>query len=876
VSDEADVRIGEYRYRVAEGYFDETGLRPMRRRWGSIFAGRQNVSGAPGVQNVKDEDLRWLADSFAGGEGQRVIDPTADDSFRRFEQATTIDFSNPGEMRLARQMERYQSTGGSVTTLEGNTWAQETGPTTVVGSDRRLDGTNASVTVSTGALGAGEWELDFHGYVDPGTVIEGSALVEEEPNTAVNGSDFRLKSLGATGRTVNQDPADGIVTVAMSGALLAPATGKATASIKLIVWNQTNGSKVVEKRLSLTAKNGVDATGQVQVTFTAQAGKTYRYKVVCASLTNASFVTVDKLDVTEGAGTVMLWEMKSGAVVVASGTVNMAGITATQKVAVTSVPSGTYTMRVKRVSGAQNLYVDKGTYQISTLADPRALEIGRSNFTWLVDSSGRVLYWDPVLDKWALVASLAGGTARALAHSDAYEFVAMADKKVYRVKQPATGEAYTAAAIDSIVGITVGGSRLFVLTESDVSGTILYEAGLAGTPPVALTAKYTVGNGGVGADDDVPQRIAPSKNGCVFFVNQGPDCWVYVWDGASGFAFEKLPPGFRGRSITHFGGLTFIGGGFPTVDADGLTSSRPAVFIVDHAATGAIQMDIRLHRDEDVPTQIEAMQLFGPDLYVLCSVSSSPPKMRLWRVSLVEPFAPFLQHEVELDEQDEGGSARGLSVTVEDAFITWSTGGPHRRIIGYNIVDVAEYVSSRYAFGLTEPKRLDEIELVGVIPTGCSVVCSYEIDDSGVVVPFAAFTEPGKLAVSTPEASILGRSIQFRVQLLSPDPSITPIVYLVGLRGALVELERRFELLLLCLDENAVWRLDGSQAPGHEGIEYLYELADSGLLVEVENRYVSADPKHARSTVAAVENPDAFYLRRGEALVRVALVERQA
>lgn len=876
MSDEADVRIGEYLYRVAEGYFEETGLRPMRRRWGSIFAGRQNVSGSPGVQNVKDEDLRWLADSFAGGEGQRVIDPTDDQSFRRFDRATTIDFANPGEMRLARQMEQYQSTGGAVTTLEGSAWAQETAPTTVVGSDRRLDGTGASATVSTGALGAGQWELDFHAYVDPGTIIEGSVLTEDVGNTEVFGSDIRLKSVGATVRTLNQDPADGIVTVALSAALNAPVSGKNTASIKLVIFNQTNGVKVTEKRLSLTAKDGTNATGQIQVTFTAQAGKTYRYKLVCASLTGANFVTVDRLDITEGSGTVLKWQVKQAALVIASGTVNMAGITATQKVAVASVPSGTYTLRVERQSGAQRLYIDKGTYQLATLADPRALEIGRSNRTWLVDASGRVLYWDAQLDRWILVASLAGGTARALAHSDAYEFVAMADRRVYRVQQPSTGEAYTALTTDPIVGITVGGSRLFILTESSVSGSILYEAGLADTPPAAVTAKYVVGNGGLGADDDVPQRIAPSKNGCVFFVNQGPDCWVYVWDGASGFAFEKLPPGFRGRSITHFGGLSFVGGGFPTVDATGLTSSRPAIFIIDHAATGAVQMDIRLHRDEDDPTQIEAMQLFGPDLYVLCSVASSPPKMRLWRVALVEPFAPFLQHEIQLDEQAVGGSARGLSVTIEDAFVSWSKGGPWRRIVGYNIVDPAEYISSRYAFGLTEPKRLDEVELVGVIPTGCSVVLSYEVDDSGVVVPFATFTDPGKLPISTPEASILGRSIAFRAQLLSPDPALTPIVYSVGLRGSLIEFERRFELLLLCLDETSVWRLDGSQAPGHEGIEYLYGLADSGDLVEIENRYVSRDPKHARSTVASVETPDAFYVRRGEALVRLTLVERQA
>lgn len=871
--DPADVRIGDYLYRLAAGYFEETGLRPLRERWASLFAGRQNVSGAPGVQNVNDDDLRWMADSFAGGEGQRVIDPTSPQSFRAFDRASNLDFSQPGEMRLARRMEHQSSTGGVETTVEGSTWIDDVGVSTVVGTDRRLNAINDAIKVDA-ALGAGQFQIDFHAYLEASTTFEGSTLVEEEANTQVVGTDIRLKSVGATVRTANQDPLDGSVGVTTTLILPAPTSGKASAKCKLIVWNQTSGQKIAEKHVILTATPGPDTTATAQVTFTAKAGKTYRYKVECSTLAKAPYVTVDKITATEGTATAK-WEVKNGAAVLASGTVTMTGITATQKVASTSVAGGiTATLRMVRLGGSQRLLVDKAIHQLATIANPRLLEVGKGNKSWIVDATGRILFWDPVAIDWILVATLAGGTGQAIAHSDSYEFVAMSDKKVYRAAEPSTGEAYTAVLADPIEGLTVGGSRLLILTESTAAGSKVFDVGLQATPGVVPTERFAVGNAGMGASDDVPQRMAATKNGCVFFANQGPDCWIYTWDGLAGTAYEKLPPGFRARSIVHAGGFSFLGGGFPTVDASGTSYQRPAIFLIDHSRTGAVQLDLRLHRDEDPTTQIQAMQLFGRSLYVLCSVTTSPPKMRLWRIDLGDPVAPFLAHEITLPAT--GGTARGLAITEQEAFVCWSTGGPWRRSTGYNIAEPAVYTSSRYHFGLTEKKRLDAVEIMGIIPAGSSVQVAYEIDDSGVFVPVQNFVAAGRAVVSIPDETILFRSLRFEVQPISPNESVTPVVYAVGLSAYLPSYDKRFELLIACLDETSVWRMDGSQARGSEGFAYLKALADTGALVEFENRYESNDPKEHTTTVVSVQNPDAFYLRRGEALVRVMLAERVA
>ena len=875
MSVEPDVRIGDYLYALAEGYFDETGLRPMRRRWGSIFAGRQNVSGAPGVQNVQDEDLRWLLDSFAGGEGQRVIDPTEDLSFRRFEQATNIDFANTGEMRLARQLEQYSVTGGTVTTTEGSSWASDGGSSTVVGSDRRIDTTGSAVKVDTGSLGAGQWQLDFFAFINADATIQGDALVEEEKNTQVSGSDIRLKSRGAIARTVNQDPADGLVTVTATIKMPGVATGKATATVKLIVYNQTNQEKVAEKRIGIVAKD-VEVVVSGAVKFTAKAGKTYRYKVVCSALNQtADYVVVDNLSISEGAGAIAKWQVKQGSTVIAEGEVNMSGMSTSTRIASASVPSGSYTMRVEWVKAGNKLLVDKAQWQLATIADPRVLELGLDNMAWVADSSGRVHYWDAAQQKWIFVSALGGGadTPNAMGHSDHYQFVAMSDKKIYRAAPPSTGAVYTVAMADPIVGVVVGGTRLLILTESVAAGTRLYETGLESTPTVTPEEKYAVGNTGMGATDDLPQRMAATKNGAVFFANLGPDCWVYDWDGDAGEPFEKLPTGFRGRAIAHSGGLSYVGGTFPTVDSNGDTNHRPAIFVIDHANTGAVQLDVKLHRDEDLSTQIQAMQMYGSDLYVLCGVAGAVSRMRLWRISLRTPVAPFLQQEV--DPQDTSGEARGLAITDQDAFLAWSTGGPFWRTTGYNIVDPAEYHSSRYHFGLTEIKRIDEIEVVADIPLGCSVQVSYKTDDADEFTLIGTFTQAGKLPVSVPGEAVKCRSVQFMVQLLSPDPTLTPVVYTVGSSAYLsTSYDRRFELMLACLDQTSVWHLDGTQATGEEGIDYLFDLAESGELVEFEDRYSSHDSKRWLETVVSVQNPDAFYVRKGEALLRVALKER--
>lgn len=873
-------RIGDFLFRGAEGFYEETGLRAARRRRRSLFAERQSVAGSPGVQNVRTEDLRWLATSWAGGEGQRVIDATDAESFRRYDRSRTIDLSNPGELRLARQMVQQGSTGSTPTTVEADTWVDDVGASTVVGTDRRLNAVGDAVKKDI-ALGAGQFQIDFYAYVEAATVIEGSALVIEKDNAAVNDTDMRLKSEGAVVRTVNQSPGAGNVTVAARLLLAAPEQGAAQAVVKLVIWNQTADEKVAEVHADLRTSGGTEAEANPQVTFKAKAGKTYRYKLVLASISKANFVTVDKVTVDPADTKTFTWEIKDGATVVASGTVDMTGISTTQRIASATItsPGKTYTLRLERTAGASRRFLaDKGVYQIAAMNAPRLIELGRGDLLWLVDYSAsaasRVLYWDTATDAWVSVGTIGevGAKASSMAHSDNYEFIALDDKMIYRVKNPSTAEALVTDPMgDKIVGLTVGGSRLLILTESQANGSMLYHLGLEVDPGATPTECYPVGNKGIIANIDTPHRMAATKNGAVFFANQGPDCWIYTWDGSAGVPFAKLPPGFKARGIVHSNGISWVGGGFPTVDSTGATNQRPAILLIDHATGDVVQLDVRLHRDEDPTTLLEGMQLFGSDVWVQTEVQSTPRTMRVWRISLRSPIAAFLEHEVTLDETQVDGEARGLAVTGGDAFVVWSIGFPYQRTASFNVVDPAYLISSRYAFALSERKRLDEFEVAGVIPAGCAVRVAYEIDDSGTFEVAGELSAPGVLKVSTPDNHVMFRSLRYGLMPLSSDPNATPGVYELGIRGYLPKFDKTFELLLLCANEGAVWRIDGQQVRGIEGLRYLETLADSGAHVEFVDYFASEKDEEAETFIVTAQDLDAFFLKRGEALVRITL-----
>ncbi len=707
--DPGAIRLDDHWFKVAGNRYDATGLRGMRRNWRSLFPDRSNVSGGPGIQNVRSDDLRWLLSSFALGGGQAVIDPSDASSFRRYESSKGVDLSSPGQMSLAKAMVQQGLTGGSTTTVEGSAFTDAVGTSTVTNTTDRAINEVGDIVTSDVTFATGTTQLDLYAYLEPALVLyAGEDFTEITGPTGVETEDpteFRLKAVGAMIGSGNLSVGSGPVhvTVAFRRNNL---NAEGSDTIRVSIVDKTTDDVIASTDATARFVSspipgggggglpGVSGYGIATLTFTAQESHAYRVRVKYQDDTAPStFIDIGGVTIDSGSEHTLGWELLDGATVQSAGTVEMSGVNATQRVASVTQqnPGGAhvYTFRVKHLAGGlQGPIVDKIQFAPIGLHDPRLLGLGHADRIWLVDYDSTpgqpaLLYWKPDLLQWTSVAAFgaSGSKAIALAYSDHYEFMAMDDKKVYRGTTSAVAQVTTATS-DPLVGLAYGGNRLYALSESTANGSELFEIDQEAAPTFAPTSKYPVGNKGVVSDNDIPQRMAGTKNGVVFFANQGPDCWTYVWDGLAGTPLQKLPTGFRGRAIVHGSGLSWLGGAFPAIDSAGTTRYRPAVFAIVGTEAGAPveQIDVKLYEDADTGTHIQAMQLYGSDLWVLTQVEGSPRKMRLWRVSLTGTPAAFLYQEVVTGF--DPGSSQQDALAVRQAAASGNIGATQSKIAG--------------------------------------------------------------------------------------------------------------------------------------------------------------------------------------------------
>jgi hypothetical protein len=915
-----DVRIGDYFYRLAQGdeLYQETGLRPMDRDWRSLFAGRQNVQGSPGVQNVRDEDLRWSSTSFRGGGGQAVIDPSQPDDLFRFDRSLGVDLGNTGEIRLAKETFTFATQSGTTppTTHEGSSFTDGIGTSTVVGDDRRLT-TVGDMVFKDVSLGAGAYQVEAFGYSEDATsrVVElGSSLEVFQGEAFPVGTTMRLKEHSRVRSSERSFPEGSSIQVEVQMHLFC--SGPATASASVVVSDVGTGDQaasqdvtlhtpVAEASRSAAAISPDIDSKQVVLNWITQPGHTYRVRVVLNhvdSHVNRQFL-VDEIAFTQLASDQLAgWSLTQGATLRASGQVNMHGVTTPQQVgsAIINV-TGTQTIRLAftRVSGEAAVLLDRMVVVPISMGDGAMVWLGINDTIWLIDQSPHALAyrWDPASGTWISHANFAGQEASAHASSESHEYVLFhSTGNIYRWDKLGNVSyfALTPSAAQFSPGIAIAGNRLFALVENPGTSTVLYEHALNNPNDVTGTGWTSRMNGPVigttvggdeflfNGDSDIAlaQRIVGVKAGCIFFYNAGPNCTIYEWDGNAGAPLTTLPTGFRGRSVIHGGGTTYVGGGFPTRDTTGQVTIRPGIFSVEGTLASTdvnvSQLDIKLYLDDDPSSAIAAMQLYGSDLWVQTEVAAdaSHPrkKMRLWRVSLRGDPAPFLENEVEISPDQAAGKAHGLAITWRDRFMLWTKGGPHQLSERYMTSGDSYLRTSRYTFGLLERKLLKAVDIVARCPVGTWVELYYCLD-GGDWHGAGRFESSGRRVVSVPHNSAFFDDLQLEVRLRSTDPTLTPTVYAFGALGTIQEYDRAWNLLLYCADENAAWHKDGSQVPGSVGIDYLFALADGGGVVEYESFFESSRNEDSRLRMVTVESPRARYIKRGEAVVSVRLAD---
>jgi hypothetical protein len=930
-----DIRLGGMYYRVAPLPLvrEVFGTRAVRRLWRSLFADRSVVSGDPGVQNVRTDDLRWVVTRFDGGEGQQVFRPQEVGSDQQYFLSDAVDLSIPGAIRLNRQMLQLGGFvpgggGGSAGgTWTGDLWTDIVGTSTVVGgNNRRLNAVGDIIQspIPGSVLAAGVHQANFYAHIQnpPNILAKDFPTVDPAGSAPTNGTDHRTLDFtsGADGPTRvtsgvrSPPPGDVQVTFYLQG-VNPPATGYVIITGHLVIRNGDDSA--TEKDVNFTLDSRTDDFTTVvtrQITYTAKAGKSYLYRIkysslsgtnVNASLVKLRFFSVDEELLDQRILTVSVHEDPNGADnILATADVDIsAAVTSKEVASLTFTANGTddYVMRAKRKSGEfQGPIIDKGEFggnaaAPGVLVQPWNVEFGQGDRIWLVDNDPagppHFLYWDEPTKEWIGVGATGapnGAKCIAMASSDYWEYALMDDDKVYQGRVAGTVQAYT-AAFTNAVGLACAAARLWVLTESTTAGTRLWELNLddAGVPlAVPANPVYTVGGthaipNPASAPKMTPnksfvRRMAPTASGVVFFVNHGARSVLYFFDaGSETFGGQAIiPTGFRARALVHSEGITYIGGGFPATDTDGVQRMRPAIFAYD--GTQRFPFEARLHRDGDPGSKVQDMELYGTDLYVLTQVDSSPKRMRLWRVSLTSPGGSFLQQEVVAEDTQD---ARAMAVSWRSKILVWGSGNPYVEQSDYVVAGEASLLESIYDYNLTEPKSLTSVSVNAEIPAGCSVEVQYALDPVGdtsgwVFNSAGVFTASGTILVATSSNPVPFVRLALKIILRTDDPAKTPVVRSVEARAYLEKLDKTFDIVLACVDDVAGYHTANQMRTGYERAQNIFDLVDNGAIVELEDLYSSKRPQDATTYLVVLQDPDQFFIEKGESIVKVTVSQR--
>jgi hypothetical protein len=896
----ADVRIGDYYFRLAgEIGRAELGLRGMRWGFRSITAEQLPPFGQAGIENVREEDLTWILTSFAGGEGQRVF--TAGDplSERRYDRNKGIDISDSGQLRLAKAMERVQLAAGvGLTTVQGSSFADITGVSTVIGDDRRMNDEDDVIGYEQ-AMAAGFHQVDFYGYLIRDTVFEaggvGNIWSVTKGQAAVTDTDRRMKLAGDPScRVVSSKRQFDVETPLQITAYVKGFRNPgevAKAKVVLELRNEDDDGTIKSVTKTLTSANGdYDEWRTLSFQFTAvsSAFRKYRYRIGIESDTGRG-VDFDRMVQTNLYDGTMEISAYDGATPLASNEVEFSATTSQLlgTLVFSLAAPITVSLRFKALglgvgSGGSFPVADKiGWSDVISLSDARLAEYGMGGNIWLVDHSAGatadVWKWDQVNSDWDTVATIggAGATAIAMAHSDTYEYILLADGNVWRL-DGATGTQYT-QTITGAVGIAVAVDRLWVLAESAAGGVDLYRfdldqtAGLPLVVPAITTSPLALATT---PDTSIIRRVTGTPRGVAFFANRATGCTIWEWnEGTTARVELDTMKGFKARGIFNGGGFTYLIGELSKAGG----GTEAALFTIDHTTTPATSERVRLvfEREGDPDSWLQDIDLRGDQLYILAHVASSPPTLRLWRVSLQDPGGLFCEQEVEIGT---GKVARSMAISDLTRVMVADEGGPFVQQSTYIADATPFHRSSLFSFAFLQEKRLASLVVDGEFPDGTSVEVWYSTDGAKTFELAGVWAEPEAVSLADIDNPILFRHLVVEIRPRTTDSDETPVVYALYAGAVLTthgEAEGRnqfWDLILLCTKETSSDHISGQQVSGASPARYIRDLATQGTLVELEDFYF--DPDAPEVHIVELRDPQWYGLAPGEGLMRVQAVQR--
>ena len=929
--------IGGVSFTLDEDYESDVGRRCYVHGGRSIFAEQFSITGIPGAQNLRQEDLIWAITNF-DGEGQVVLDHDDPDSARLFYRSEGLDFRVPGQFSLNKSsvVQTLPLAGPTATTYQGNADMTDiTGTSTTSGTDRKLTTSGDVIGTSANyAPGAANVQVDFYLYTeafaDLDVSIAGSSLKLESGDGAVSGSDFRLKP-GATARTTTKESGtDFTAGVQQRVEVYAHrADSEAQGIGRLQVIDVTNGRRNVVAGSGPIAPNMFgDAdnptTPSITVNFTSGTNRDYQFHMHWDPLQGVKSpsgigtepnpnLLVDEIrfgpEVAPGLATLTVYNQTAGSVV------------NTKSVAVTATAAGNltgsmtflaaaatnYRFRVThQSSGPHDPWVDKitATLQSATAWTMDCIEVGLGGRIWAgahaAAADSRIWRYDPQSDAWedsggtvGSFATLNDGaattdyTVRALAHSDAFEYVLLSGDEVYTVTTAGADDryAYFSANGRDLVGMTIAQERLLLMSE-DTNGVIIYSVPLDDTSTnpwnlnnAALSAgvqTLTITAGQKTPDTNLRQRMCSTPTGARFFVNYGDaTSKIYEVDAASSSTLTHreladLGHGVVAKAIAYEGGLTFIAGSYV---AESDQSSRAALWYID--ANGVLER-LGFFR-EDAPSGAHAVDLepYQTNLYIL----QGPD---VWRYDL-RGGGLFLEYTLNPTASTEARSlavseGRTFALYEDELWVTGTESSYRQSSSGTNPVSTNMFISSINDYGLPGvAKSLVKVRLLTYDfanwSPGTQVLLHYQTDQDGTWTPIGVATSGSQntFIVASDQDPVTFNTLQIRAIPQSLTGSFTPYVLGIIVTATAAEDEEYFDLVLRCEDEDSSDRVDGQQTSGAAKAQHLLNLWRAGTPVTFRDGYASDEAGVAPSYLTVIRDVRDERIAQGEGRVIVTL-----
>ncbi len=848
----AHVAINGTLFFLDENYESLVGRRCYVHGGRSIFAGRTDITGKPGAQNLKED---YLVTSYTrwDGEGQLVFDPADDNSPFRFYRSEGLNFRTPGQTSLNKALRSETiSTTSSATTWQGNAdFTDVSGTSTTSGTDRKLVAlTNKVAATSSVTPGVSNTTVDFYLYTaafsDYATTIEGTSFVTRTGHPVTSGSDLALYP-GDQVQTAHLDTGTELVNGEPTRVeLYASTTSTVPLHYTMSIIDTAAHDLVVAK-----LEGNIDSTAGTPfrtVTFIPHPGGQYRIRLTHygesgPGVAPLSF-TLDKIiygaDKTTNSATIEVYNQTGGATVtsrIVDVTVQAAGGSSpginAASISFQGVAATAYRARVTRTSGKQAMWVDKVIFTVLTAVswtiDCLDLGLGAQSsgvFTPAVWAHGHASATDNIgfvynttTDVWDATATLDTGaqnaTCRAMAHSDAAEYFLLSSGEVVYTTFAGV-DVLNLTTINGPVGMTIAQDRLWVLDEGS-GGTKVYsaalEGGTLGDITVAATARVvTINTGAKTPDTSLRQRMCSSPTGARFFINYADvTAKIYEVDGSGTTLAPReladLGHGIKATSIAHEGGITFIGGQYYGDSASSDTDKKPrsVLFAIDQ--NGVLQRIGFFREDSPDVRPPQYIVPYQTDLYILQG-------NYVWRYDLVNGGI-FLEYELSAATP---ANQRALAVLFGRVFAAFTTEifvagslGTYRRssASGGNTV-----TSSITDLGLPSvDKTLIKIEVMtDTLPSATQVSVEYQINQSGTWVL------AGQMISGTQQTfNIQGVSfstLQVRATLSSSDGVSTPVLKAVTIWASSAQDEEYFDLVILSETQDSSFRIAGEQATG--------------------------------------------------------------